>query len=301
MKSVVSVAICSYERYDLLHGALDSLVRAGLSSDDFFQIWVIENTPANRRERFTVPQNVKVAVCDQVGLSAARNKAMEVSDDDYIVFLDDDIVMSEAWPLAVKMVVAEGKIRAFGGRVTPGYPCPLPSWFYRELEGYLSCVDWPADSVRPLASGEWIVGANMGFLLSDLRKFGGFDLKLGRIGSGSLLSNEEIALFSKFGHSNIHYVPLMHVRHLIPESRLDQAWFRRRAFWQGVSDVLAGTVWMSPDAAMGYLRDCAVKFPAAQRTPVMCLESVEEPQQFEAQMKATLAMAVLMASSGLKP
>ena len=56
-----------------------------------------------------------------------------------------------------------------------------------------------------------------------------------------MLSNEEIELCARIGRTGkiAVYAPDAVVEHVIHTERLTQSWFRRRAAWQAVSDVLA--------------------------------------------------------------
>jgi len=90
--------------------------------------------------------------------------------------------------------------------------------------------------------GEWIVGANMCFRREVFETFGGFDTGLGRKGTASLLSNEELALFEPIGLSHILYDPKLLVEHVIAPERISLAWFRKRVYWQAVSDMMSGAV-----------------------------------------------------------
>jgi hypothetical protein len=133
-------------------------------------------------------------------------------------------------------------VAVIGGRVEPKYQThTLPAWFDPKLAGYLSCIDW-SPRQRRLRTGEWIVGANMAFRRSALQQFGGFDVALGRRGVSSLLSNDETALLERIGMRQVLYVPSVSVQHVIPTERISTKWFRRRVYWQAVSDVVSGLV-----------------------------------------------------------
>ena len=129
-----------------------------------------------------------------------------------------------------------------GGRVDPLYAGDeLPAWYDERLASYLSCIDW---SVTPrfLREGEWVVGANIVFRRSVFDTYGMFDVNLGRRGAASLLSNEETALLARLGIHRVFYDPAARVQHVIPVERLTRRWFRRRVYWQAISDLVAGHV-----------------------------------------------------------
>ena len=117
-----------------------------------------------------------------------------------------------------------------------------------------------------MADGVWIAGANMVFRKQVFERGLGFDEKLGRNGSSSLLSNDETELFEAIGKDRIYYVPKMTVEHVIPTSRLDPQWFRKRIFWQAISDIIAGTTWLSADEAYQRFSDDILQVPAQYRS-----------------------------------
>ena len=128
-----------------------------------------------------------------------------------------------------------------GGPIVPRWTNEKPAWMGKPSLGYLSLVDL-GQELRELSAGEWLAGCNISFDRASLIAAGGFSTRLGRIGSGStLLSNDEMEASERvraMGKLAI-YAPKAVVEHVIPPQRLTQSWFRRRAAWQAVSDLLS--------------------------------------------------------------
>ena len=94
-----------------------------------------------------------------------------------------------------------------GGRILAKYPeNNKPIWIDAKLEEFLSCIDWPVDQPTAMKDGVWIAGANMVFRQRVFERGIGFDERLGRNGSSSLLSNDETELFEAIGKDRIYYV-----------------------------------------------------------------------------------------------
>ncbi len=239
----LSVVICTYDRYDALSDTLAALLGSSGFTATATEVLVVENTPAAKRLPVVLPEHprARLEVCETVGLSAARNFGIAQTSGDIIAFLDDDAIVSDDWCRTILDVFDEQPtVRVVGGKVVPRYTLPkLPAWYDNQLSGYLSCIDWSARA-RFLRKGEWIVGANMALRRNVFREFGAFDTSLGRKGAASLLSNDETALLERIGMQSVYYEPRMAVEHVIPIDRLKPEWFRRRVFWQAVSDMVAG-------------------------------------------------------------
>jgi hypothetical protein len=96
---------------------------------------------------------------------------------------------------------------------------------------------------------------------------GGFTPGLDRRGK-RLLSSGDIFLekqILKAGYS-CFYQPAMAVGHHIPRSRLEQRWFIRRYYWQGVSDAAMQLIEMSLSKSMR-LKIALIQILALLRSP----------------------------------
>ena len=213
------------------------------ANHDSFEVIVVDNTPAEHRkeEDWIVYGATKSLIEDEVGLSAARNCGIRNSTGDVVSFIDDDAEVCPEW---VQKVLDSFKqfesALVIGGRVIPKYPDnDRPLWVSKKCEELLSCIDW-TDQPRRLRSHEWVVGANISIRREVFDKFGLFNTNLGRKGGSSLLSNDETELFSKFPPNSTVYQPEAWCYHIIPKERLLQSWFRKRVFYQAISDLSSG-------------------------------------------------------------
>lgn len=243
-KAKIAAAICTYDRYDVLPKAIDSVTKQTLASEQY-KILVIDNSPDHERarafgKRFEAVTNLTYVVERTPGLSNARNVSAALCDTPYISFMDDDAIASPGWLAEILRVFElHGPQTAIvGGRVHPIWAAPQPPWLHDSMLGHLSIVDY-GDETRPPAPGEWFAGTNVSFRATAILSNGGFATNLGRIGSGtSLLSNEEVHLVEliRAAGGRLIYAPQASVEHLVDPQRLTRAWFRKRFAWQAVSD-----------------------------------------------------------------
>ncbi len=242
----IAHAHAEFAHGELAHG---ELAHAGIGSAGTGRA---HSSPGFSSSGLSSSGRVRVTVCETEGLSHARNQAIAESSGGIVAFLDDDALVSDDWCATIlRRLDGDADIMAVGGRVTPLFQGgdqgsdrggDLPAWYDGDdLSGYLSCIDW-GTAPRFLRPGEWLVGANIAFRRAVFDTHGLFDAALGRRGAGSLLSNEETALLERIGLHRVFYDPAMAVEHVIPVERLTRRWFRRRVYWQAVSDLVAGGV-----------------------------------------------------------
>jgi glucosyl-dolichyl phosphate glucuronosyltransferase len=136
--------------------------------------------------------------------------------------------------------VGGSNVGCVGGKILPIWGAPRPTWLHDILLGYVSVVDWSQQAMHLHGTQEpFGASANVIYERQALLRAGGFSMRLGRKGS-RLLSNEEILVhhqLKRLGYT-IYYDPKICVRHHVPADRLTTKWFKRRAYWQSVSDAL---------------------------------------------------------------
>ncbi len=274
----ISVVICTHDRCNDVVDAIDSVLSQDVAPD-IFEVVVVDNASRDEtetviREKYANASQLRYVREPTLGLSHARNAGIRESSGRYIAFLDDDAIADDQWLLEIVSAFESGAdgIACISGKVDPLWQAPRPVWLSDELAGYLSVVDWSPVPIV-LRRDQWIAGANMAFLCDTLRAVGGFPAILGRRGH-NLLSGEETFVRRRIeaNGQRVYYVPAAVVHHKIPVTRLTKMWFRRRAYWQGVTDAvmyraergrvsitqLAGAVWRMSIAVLrnfGHLPD----------------------------------------------
>jgi glycosyltransferase involved in cell wall biosynthesis len=298
------LCICTYNRYDLLSKAIDSVMAQSLPAEDI-EILVVDNSPDHHKAaafgaKYGSVSNLKYIVEQTPGLSNARNIATASAQAPLIAFLDDDAIAAPNW--------AEEILRTYelfgptamvvGGRVDPLWNAPRPAWVHDKMLGNLSVVDWGGEA-RVAAHGEWVAGTNISFRVEAILQNGGFPRNLGRIGSGSaLLSNEEIQLVENIRATGgrLIYAPRARVSHLVDSRRRARHWFRKRAAWQALSDFM-----MDPDRCAAEAHEqwpnllrYFNSLPPHERTVRGLAIETDDPDQFLWQTGAIYTLTTLL-------
>jgi glycosyltransferase involved in cell wall biosynthesis len=184
--------------------------------------------------------NYRYFLENQQGLSFARNRGVEESKGNFIVFIDDDAFLDENYikELTQYLKNVEEEYIGFGGKILPFLECELPKWMSTYLASLMSIIDM-GEEVKLFQGTKYPIGANMGFSKSVFDKIGGFNTKLGRIGK-SMLGGEEKDFFFRIKElkAPIYYFPKMLVHHVIPAERLTQEFVKKAANGIGVSEKL---------------------------------------------------------------
>jgi glycosyltransferase involved in cell wall biosynthesis len=230
----ITVAICTWNRCQLLARTLDQMtglrVPAGLS----WEVLVINNgscdATAHVVDTFASRLPIRQIVEDHLGLSRARNRALEHARGDYILWTDDDVLVDQHWLIAFLATAGrfpEGAV--IGGPIEPWFPVAPDPMLLATFEcvrvGFCG-IDHGGEE-RCLESDEYVWGANMAFRKAAIDGLC-FDDTLGVCGRLVRVGEEKdfIKRVRRRGGSVI-WSPAMRVRHHVDPSRVTRGYVAR--------------------------------------------------------------------------
>jgi len=247
VKPKLSIVICTRDRCSSLIETLESISLQVIPA--LMEVIVVDNASSDETKstvlKFTKKHknlNIRYIYEKNIGLSIARNKGISEAKGEILAFIDDDAIPDNKWSLEILRSFKDKKISAVGGQVNLKYLEKKPMWVTDKLEIYLSKL--VKSNKKIIEPPDYIVGANMAFRLSALKKTNGFSSNFGRIDK-RLLSFEEIELLRRV-KGIILYNPNMKVIHKVMGSRLTFRYFIVRAFWQGVSEARLDFIYGRP-------------------------------------------------------
>ena len=242
MSCIISAVVCTHNRADYLNKAIPSLLRQQMSWDRY-EIIIVDNASTDLTKqvvtKFSQAAHLRYIYEPRLGLSFARNTAWQNARGKFVAYLDDDAIAYPDWlDKTIEAFETMPHSGCVGGKIEPLWEATRPNWLSNELVAGLAIVDW-SNTPHYLQdlNTEWLVGANLAFPVEVLKKIGGFVEGLDRTGNNLLSSGDTFIekQIAQAGYGCLYY-PAMRVQHHIQKSRLDQHWFLRRYYWQGISD-----------------------------------------------------------------
>jgi glucosyl-dolichyl phosphate glucuronosyltransferase len=229
----ISVAICTYNRADLLRQTL-----AGIAQQEFprdhYEVLVIDNNSRDQTPQvvtsFATSQPAPRYIPEtQQGLPHARNRAIAEAKGEIIVFADDDILVQPNWLAQLTAPFAADtahKIGAIGGEVIPIFPHGLPPW----VSEWHAPLAFRSDN-GPLTPQQSPMGANLAFRREVFVQLGNFAAGLGRAGK-NLFAGEETELLRRMRAAGfeVWFAPQAAVQHQMPANRTTFRYAARHAF-----------------------------------------------------------------------
>jgi glycosyltransferase involved in cell wall biosynthesis len=235
-----SVIVCTHNRAALLTRCVERVAAQTRERPDV-EIVVVDNASTDgtaivARELQRRVEGLRCSYEPMLGLSRARNHAMQVADGELLLFIDDDAIVHDGWLDAMLAAYADTEVSAVAGKIQLDSVARRPWWFVPEVDHLFSAFDL-GERPRLLVAGECPFGANMSVRHDAALQAGGFPEDLGRVGAG-LLSYEETAFFANMMRRGmaIAYEPRAVVTHALPSERLTIRYLVRRSYAQGRSE-----------------------------------------------------------------
>jgi len=270
-----TVAICTWNRADLLAQTLEELTRLEIPAGLEWELVVVNNNCTDHTprvlEEFADRLPLVRAFEPNPGHSNARNRAVATASGDFIVWTDDDVLVDPGWLAAYRRAVDAHPSAAFlGGPVEPWFEDGIPTWLQRTFDQVSN-----AFAVRDLSSepfritgedGRLPFGANYA-IRRDAQARHAYDPDLGR-GPDSMKGADETTVLLGLLAEGAEgwWVPDARVRHFIPAERQTVRYLRGYYEGQGEVAVASGPApagrftwwgrpaWMWKEAALAELQ-----------------------------------------------
>ena len=222
----ITIAICTWNRSELLRQTLEQMTRLHIPSAVTWEVLVVNNNSTDATDAvvdsFRDRLPVRRLFQPTPGKSHALNLAVKEATGDYILWTDDDVLVDEQWLAEYCRAFDRWPDAAvFGGTIEPWFAGSPPDWLRRtvhRLRGVYA-VHQLAPAPAPLTADLLPYGANMAVRTANQRLFA-YDTSLGPR-PDSPFGGEETALVRAMLASGEKgwWVPGARVRHFIAEHR----------------------------------------------------------------------------------
>lgn len=240
-----SIVIPTYNRAGHLRKALDSIQRLNLPRTWLIEVLVVDNSSADdtaavveaSRESGSLP--VRHFVETNQGLNHCRNRGLLESSSDWLIYLDDDMLIDQDWFLGFAEAVGTLDPDAVVGPVEPWFEEPPADWLtpamIRSVSSPYSRKGDKACIVEPGRSHE-LPGCNFAVRRSIALAVGGFHPSLDRAGKG-MLAGGDFEFGIKVGRlgGRVVYSPRCRIRHHIGRKKLSAEALRSRFAGMGAT------------------------------------------------------------------
>ena len=250
MSKLVTIAVPTHNRAQTLRETLDSLKAIALPDDAAIECVVIDNASTDNTPDVVAaaadgsPFPIRRAHEPRQGSSFARNRAVDESRADFIVFIDDDAIADREWLRAMLSAMESRDLDAACGMVLPRWSTPPPPWLGSRLIVKLAVHDRATIEATSHEANEVLqnyFSANVGFRRSCFERFGRFREDLGVVGKNPM-SGEDTELFARIiaQGGRMGFVRDAIVHHLIGAERMTPEYLRRKSFAFGFGSAIAG-------------------------------------------------------------
>lgn len=235
MKPDVSVVISTFNRCDVLRGALESLMEQD-TGDASYEVIVVDNNSTDQTKsvvdyyRDCGRANIHYFFEEKQGVSHARNKGISVAQAQLIAFMDDDVRPAQNWVLSIKNAFDRfPEADCVGGKVLPVSMAGFPDWLTRDNWTPLAFLDMGDEPMwLDVIHGPGVIGANMAVRAAVFTELSDFSPELQRVKDtiGSMEDHEFLLRLSNAGKRLLYAPDIVVKAHVFPE-RLTKSYHRR--------------------------------------------------------------------------
>ncbi len=252
----ISVIIPTFNRAEYLQDAVDSICLCKFEASRF-EILIIDNASTDstkeRSEKLIQKYDgfkIRYFYEPIPGLMSGRHRGANEANGEIITFIDDDVIVSDGWLLAIDTVFDDATTQLAGGICAPRYEGKQPKWlkYLWEESPYNTQIFTGLSLVtggeKPMeVHPNYIWGLNFSIRKTAFFELGGTHPDTLPKALQSYQGDGETGLTMKAANKGYKaiYHPEICLEHRIPVDRLTEDYFFRRWYFQGVANSYSDT------------------------------------------------------------
>lgn len=240
---MVTVLIATHNGADTLPQMLESLCRLATGELDW-RVVAVDNASTDDTPRIlrSFSDRLPLTILEEKrrGKNHAMNCGLEAVRSDLVFCIDDDVVLSPGWMLALKRAFdAHPDFDIVCGPVEPLWPDNVPPWLLEVIPGAPAYTITPPGIEEGPCSPRTVFGPNMSFRMAIYRTGHRFNPVVGPDGSRFYAMGSETEFMMRV-HATGHkawFCRDARVQHIIMPIQLTRRWLWTRAMAFGRGDV----------------------------------------------------------------
>jgi len=254
---IVEVAICTWNRAALLQMTLQRLTEIEIPSDTQFRVIVVDNNSTDQTpetiKQFESKLGLVYVTEREQGHTHARNCAIEHAMGDLLLWIDDDVLVSDDWLSGyVRAASSQAEVSFWGGPIEAKFLSAKPKWISENWDKLQGCfaVRYLGESPIELDGDHLPYGANFAIRTAVQKKFP-FQTSLGRT-NDAVVGEDELQLLRRVLADGMRgsWIPESGVEHLIDSTRTTTGYVHKYFVGQGQMLVAKQSGWTTDVAKL---------------------------------------------------
>lgn len=234
----ISVAVCTYNRSDVLSKCLESLSNQSASTE-LFKVMIIDNNSTDDTKKIALDfcgkhSNFTYIFEKKQGLSQARNRAIAEAQGKYLAYIDDDAIADKDWVKSILDCFAKTNADVVGGPVTSFIDTEKIPRFYDAKTHDFYCGN-KRKRLQPPKFSFGFSGCNTCFKRSLFDEFGTYLTDLGMIGNKQRMGEDSEMGYRLLKAGKVfYYEPGMKIDHHIRMNNITFTGLLKRSYDTGI-------------------------------------------------------------------
>ena len=234
----ISVAVCTYNRSDVLPKCLESLVDQTAGSE-LFEVLIIDNNSTDETKKIASDfckkhNNFKYIFEGKQGLSHARNRAIVEASGKYLAYIDDDAIADRDWVKSILDCFAKTDADVVGGPIFHFVKAEKRPLFYNK-----KCFSFDPGNKRkrmlPPGFDFGFPGGNSCFKRSLFDEFGNYLAGLGMMGRKQRMGEDSEMGYRLLKAGKVfYYEPGMKIDHQLRSKNVTLKGILKRSYDTGI-------------------------------------------------------------------
>jgi len=241
---LVTVAICTYNRAQLLDSTLTRLHELRIPSGIDWELLIVNNNCTDGTDEVIARHSPRLPIRrhfeSKQGIAHARNCAARAAKGELLLWTDDDVLVDPDWLTEYVKAANDWPDAAFfGGTIDPWFVSPQPRWLRKNHDriAMIFPTKQLGERIFPLPADERLLCANMALRTSLFQRYS-YDTRMDRRLAGfsnfsaACEDHELIDRLRQDGHRGVWVGPAR-VKHYVAPERMTKnfarVWWREQA------------------------------------------------------------------------